>query len=202
MEKDSEFYIDPNVHSLVEIVYRKNYYHISNQLKTIIQNSVIRLDAIIPDSKIYVPAFDYLVYPTVVPNKNADDYNQADWEKWEEELGKSKDNLLPTYQYYKLGRLTNDLLYLLKIAIHGTLNPEENVASIGFSHFVPLHSFICSYFPDTNYEAEYEDFWCRILENIKTDQSITRLGFDNRLYPLGLLVAKQIDWLKARIDCG
>ena len=202
MEQGRELYIETGIHSLVDIVYSKTYRTLNPDFKRCLQITHIKLDASIADGRQYLPPFDCLYYPTVNPKKCTDDYDGSDWVMFEQELEKYTGKPLPTFQYYKLNRLTNELCYFLKLAIHATLNPQEGIGTWGFDYFIRHYSFISANFPDKQFENDYEDLWCDLLENLKTDRTNMRMGYDGNFYPLGQFILKQIDWLKAKIGCG
>jgi hypothetical protein len=201
MDKGTELYIETSIHSLVDIVYGRVYRQISQELKNTIQTSHITVDATTADSKQYLPPFDCLFYPTVSVEKCADDYNESDWIKFEHELEKHLGKPLPTLQYYMLNRLTSELRYFLKLAIHAKLNPHEGIGTLGFEYFVRHYFFILSNFPLEELQNQYENFWCAVLETLKTDKSIMRSGPNGNHYPLGQFAIKEIDWLKSKIGC-
>jgi hypothetical protein len=202
MAQGTELYIETGIHTLIDIVYGRVYRQTNPALINCIKNATIKLDLDKADSKQYLPPFDCLYYPTVSPDKCADDFDENDWNKLEDEISKNIGKSLPTYQFYKLQRLTNELRYFLKIALQSSLNPEEGIGTLGFEYFVRHFYFITDNFSQKDLQDEYENFWCLILEQLKTDASVTRLGYDGTFYPLGLFALKQIEWMKVKIGCS
>lgn len=202
MAQGTELYIETEINTLVDIVYGRVYRRANNDLIFCIKNTTIELEAGEADSKKYIPPFDCLSYPTVSPNKCSDDFDENDWNKFEAEISKNIGQNLPTFQFYKLQRHTNELCYFLKVALQSSLSPQEGIGTLGFEYFVRHFLFITDNLPQTNLIEEYEKFWCSILEKLKTDTIVTRLGYDGNFYPLGQFALKQIEWLQTKIGCS
>jgi hypothetical protein len=202
MGQGTELYIETGIHNLVDIVYGRVYRYVNSDLINCIKNSTIKLEANEVDTKQYLPPFDCLYYPTVSPNKCADDFDENDWNKLEAEISKNIGKILPTFQFYKLHRLNNELRYFLKLALHSSLNPQEGIGTLGFDYFVSHCLFVTNNFPQADLLEEYEKFWCSILNQLKTDTSVKRVGYDGNFYPLGRFAVKQIEWIQTKIGCS
>ena len=200
MNETRELYIETGIHKYVDIVYGRTYHNrLSNDLKQLIQTSNIQIDYNNIDSKAYSPVYDCLYYPTVSTTKCCDQFDSSDWEKLELEIEKFEGKMIPTFQIYSTRRLNNELCYFLKVAIQASLHPQELPSNIGFEYFVNHFWFIYNNLPDKEKRDEFKSFWNQLLENLKNDQCVTRLGFDGMFKPLGNYVINSLDWLIQQI---
>lgn len=201
MNDTREIYIDNGIHTYIDIVFGRTYFfELTHELKAIIQNSQIKIDYNSKDSKNYSPAYDCLYYPTVSTTKCGDQFDANDWQKLEEEIEKNLGKQLPTYQIYSTRRLTNELCYFLKNVFQATLHPQELPSNIGFEYFVNQYRFLYNNFPDSDKREDFKKFWIKVLENLKNDQCVARLGFDEKFRPLGNYVIDSLDRLIQRIS--
>jgi hypothetical protein len=201
MYQTNNHYIDIGTNKYVDIVFGRTYFLVlTGELKKIIQTGQIKIDYNTSDNKTYSPFCDCLYYPTVSTSKCGDQFDANDWRKLEEELVKYSGKDLPTFQIYSLKRLTNELCYFLKIVFCSKLHPQEMPINFGFEYFVNQYWFIYNNFPELNKKDEYKDFWINVLENLKNDNCVTRMGFDGHFWPLGNYVADSLEWLKKQIN--
>jgi hypothetical protein len=201
MNDTREIYIDSGIHKYIDIVFGRTYFlELSQELKSVIQSSQIKIDYNTADSKAYSPFYDCLYYPTVSTTKCGDQFDANDWQKLEEEIEKHLGKNLPTYQIYSTRRLNNELCYFLKNVFQATLHPQELSSNIGFEYFLNQYWFLYNNFPDKDKKEDFKHFWVKVLENLKNDQCVTRMSFDGQFRPLGNYVINSLDWLTERIS--
>lgn len=198
-----QVYIDSEIHQAVDIVFNKTFIFSSSKLKTYINTGTIQIDYNKTDNKKFLPFYDCLYYPTVTKSKCADSYDKNDWQKLEKEIEKAFPDQVPTFHYYKVKRLTNELEYFLKIMLQGHFDPMEIDATFGLEYFLKQYKFILDNIADNDLKNEYRDFWCKVLNGLLTEQFVSvKRFFDTEYRPIGQYAEKTITYIKGQVGCA
>jgi hypothetical protein len=201
MENTRELYIDREIHKYVDIVFGRTYFNmLSDNLKDYIQTGKIQVDYNQKDSKEFSPTYDCLYYPTVSTTKCGDVFDANDWQKLEQEIEKHIDTFLPTYELYSVRRLINEQKYFLKLIFQTILHPQEFSSNIGFEYFLNQYTFLYKNFKNETEKEELKNFTIRVIENLKNDPCVNKMGYDGKFYPLGNFATNPLEWLINKIQ--
>ena len=198
---EREVYIDSTVHQAVDLVYNKTFVFSGVDIKLFINKATIQIDYDKTNEDQFLPHYDCLYYPSVSTSKCADSYDEKDWDKLGEEIEKAFPNPLQTYHFYKVKRLTGELVYYLKIMLQGHFDPHEVDPSHGTIYFINQYNFILENITDVTKKSEYKTFWINVLVGLLTDQSFrVKRGSDKEFKPIGMYAEEAINFIRNEID--
>ncbi|MCK9423098.1 MAG: hypothetical protein M0Q38_10910 [Bacteroidales bacterium] len=196
-------YIDFTVQNCVDIVFNKELFHATPIIKSFIEDHHIKLDYNKEYGRKFLPICDCIMYPTVNPDICANKFKQADIDKMDREFGKYSPANIPTFHYYSLQRLTNELNYFLKLVVHSCLFPRESYFSFSANYFLNQMEFILENIKNLEYHNSYLTLWCRILDQLVNDKTVSIKRYtDNKPHPIGQYMIEEIKWIKKSIGCA
>lgn len=200
MGNQKEIYMDENIRKYVDLVFGRTYFQLSTSLKEFIQRGIIQVDYNTRDSNDYFPFYDCLYYPLVSDTKCSQEYDAADWQKLELEIGKYSGINFPTYEVYSIRRLINELGYFLKLIFQAAISPQEFPDKFGFDSFINQYQFLYKHYPNINEKELIRSFFTDVIEGLKNDVSFNKMGFDGKFYPLGTFAVGHLNWLQEKIQ--